>query len=249
MTSPREDRPRARQQPAAGEVARPGEDGNECHELERIGGAGVGQDFPEQPQHRLRDADRPDRPVEEAAFVPLSLGRWLDPRQAAERAQHPDRHDDRKVGGVVHLPHHPRARDDGVGEAGGVQHRKGDHLAPRQRVAHPAVQRVGPILGEAEDVRGGLDAWQLAAQPRDAGAGEHDRQPARHSPIESALEQVEGQRPRRDEEDPDPDRPVREPVGDLVAGAEASVRRQLDPAGVAEGAFVGWRKQRPGQAV
>ena len=61
----------------------------------------------------------------------------------------------------------------------------------------------------------------------------------RHARVEAVLEQVEGQRPGRDEEHEDPDRPVRQPVPDLVALADAAIARQLDAAGVAELTFVG----------
>ena len=50
------------------------------------------------------------------------------------------------------------------------------------------------------------------------------RQPRRHPRIEAALEQVEGERPGRDEEDENPDRPVIEPVIQLVPGRAACVR-------------------------
>ena len=57
----------------------------------------------------------------------------------------------------------------------------------------------------------------IAAQPGDAGHEHHDPQPGGHAPVEAALEQVERQRGGDDEADPDPDRPVRQPIADLVA--------------------------------
>ena len=49
-----------------------------------------------------------------------------------------------------------------------------------------------------------------------------------HPRVEAALEQVERQRARRDEEDEDPDRPVVDAVVGLVAGADATVVGELD---------------------
>jgi hypothetical protein len=41
-------------------------------------------------------------------------------------------------------------------------------------------------------------------------------------------EEVERQRSRGDEEDEDPDRPMRQPIADLVALANRAIRRELD---------------------
>ena len=46
-----------------------------------------------------------------------------------------------------------------------------------------------------------------------------DAEPERHAAVESPLEQVERQRARRDEEHENPDRPMVEPVVQLVARA------------------------------
>ena len=70
-----------------------------------------------------------------------------------------------------------------------------------------------------------------------------------HPPVEPVLEEVERHRTGRDEEHEDPDRPVREPVADLVARADAPVAGQLDAPGMPDGLFVGRGKQRPGQKV
>ena len=69
-------------------------------------------------------------------------------------------------------------------------------LAPGERVADAAIQRIRPILGEADDVRPRLDAGQRAAQPGDSGADQHRTEPQRHPRIEAALEQIERQRAR-----------------------------------------------------
>src|SRR5262245_45511030 len=79
------------------------------------------------------------------------------------------------------------------------------------------IQRVWPILGEANDVRLRFDAGQPSAQASDGRADEDRAEPRRHPSIEPALEQIEGQRTWRDEEHEDPDRPVVETVVKLVA--------------------------------
>ena len=65
-------------------------------------------------------------------------------------------------------------------------------------------------------------------KPGDAGADQHGAEPQRHARVEPALEQIEGQRPGRDEEDEDPDRPVVEPVIELVALADLALRGVFD---------------------
>jgi hypothetical protein len=56
------------------------------------------------------------------------------------------------------------------------------------------------------------------------------------------IEEIEGQGPWRDEEDKDPDGPVRQPVGEFVPLSDAAVARQLDPAGVAKLTLIGrWK--------
>ena len=129
--------------------------------------------------------------------------------------------------------------DDGHDEAGDVQQRERDRLAPGQRVADAAIERVRAIFGEADDVGPGLDAGQAAEQAGDAGAEQDDREPERHPAVEPALEQIERQRPGRDEEHEDPDRPVRQPVVDLVPLPDAAIARELDPLRVTVLGFVG----------
>ena len=134
-------------------------------ELDDVGRARARQDAPEHPEHRLRDGDRPDGAVEVAALVPLAGRRRLHARQVAERPDRPDRARQRKVAVAVDLLQHPRAGDDGDDEADDVQDRESDGLAPGDRVADAAIDRVGPILGEPDDVRRRLAAGQPAAQP------------------------------------------------------------------------------------
>jgi len=53
-------------------------------------------------------------------------------------------------------------------------------------------------------------------------------EPRAESAIEAVLEQVEGQRPGRDEDHHNPDRPVIDAVIGLVAGTDAPVMGELD---------------------
>ena len=71
---------------------------------------------------------------------------------------------------------------------------------------------------------------------------QHHRQPERHSPVEAVREEIEGQRPGRDEEHPDPDGPVRQPVADFVPYPHAPIVGQLDSLGVTMLTLVGgWK--------
>ena len=109
-----------------------------------------------------------------------------------------------------------------------VEHRERHHLAPGDRVADAAVKRVGPVLREPDDVGRRLAPGQPAAQPdipvTATTAPSHDH----HAGVEPPLEQVERERPRRDEKDENPDRPVVDAVVGLVAGADAAVVGELD---------------------
>ena len=145
-------------------------------ELEDVEAGRARQRLPQEPQHRLGDRHGPHRSVEVAALVPFSGRRGFDARQLAERAEHPERAGDREVEHLVHLLQPPLAGDDRVEQPAGVQHRERDDLAPRGGVADAAIERVGAILGEANDVRRRLAAGQLAEQSGDPGAEQHDRQ-------------------------------------------------------------------------
>ncbi len=76
------------------------------------------------------------------------------------------------------------------------------------------------MLLKAEDVRLRLDTRKPAAQPGDARANQDGEQPPLHPRVEAVLEQVERQRTRRNEENENPERPVIEPVVELVAVAD-----------------------------
>src|SRR5262249_36438860 len=130
------------------------------------------------------------------------------------------------------------ARGNRPREPGDVEHGEGNGFAPGQRVADTTVKRVGTIFRETDDVRARLDARQLAGQYRNSGTGHHDRKPHEDADVEALLERRECHRARRYEEPEDPDRPVIEPVRDLVALANGAVRRAFDASGVTESLLV-----------
>ena len=74
----------------------------------------------------------------------------------------------------------------------------------------------------------GSTPGQRAPETGDAGADQHGAEPQRHARVEAALEQIEGERTGRDEEHEDPDRPVIEPVIELVALADLAVGGVFD---------------------
>ena len=97
------------------------------------------------------------------------------------------------------------------------------------RVTDAAIERVGAIFGETNDVGSRLAAGQLPKQACDAGANQNNAQPRQQALVETALEQIEGERARRDEEHENPDRPVIEAVMQLVANADLPLGIELDP--------------------
>ena len=103
-----------------------------------------------------------------------------------------------------------------------------DHFTPGRRVADSSVERIGSIFGESNDVRPRLTSRELPVQTGDPGADEDDSQPCHHARVETTLEEIEHQRPWRDEKDEDPDRPVIEPVMELVAVPDLAFGIELD---------------------
>ena len=240
----RNDRPGARQQAAPREVADVGEDADEDDELDRVGRCASAAG-PSRARRGSAARSRPPRPIRRS-----SAARGLRPRSTASRA----------AAGRTHRAPTPRRRsestrrrsscrsrhvpvDDGDDQPGDVQHGKRDHLAPGERVADAAIDRVGTILGEADDVGLRLDAGKAAAQARRCPV------PTSTAASQSAIrvskplrEEIERQRPGRDEEHPNPDRPVRQPVADFVPFPDAPIARQLDSLGVTVLALVGrWK--------
>src|ERR1700674_4506790 len=117
----------------------------------------------------------------------------------------------------------PLPGDDCEGESRDVQDRERDDLAPRKRVTDAPVERIGSVFGEPDDVRLWLDARQPPAQAGKSRSDHDGAKPQRHTRVESSLEQIEGERPRRDEEHEDPDRPVIESIVQLVALADSAL--------------------------
>jgi hypothetical protein len=128
-----------------------------------------------------------------------------------------------------------------VDQAGDVEHREGDHLTPGQRVTDSAVQRIRTVFREPDDVRRRLDAGQTPAQAGDPRAGQDHAEPERHAAVEPSLEQIERQRTGRDEEHPDPDRPVRQTVAEFVARPDGAIGRELDAPRVSDLLLIGRR--------
>ena len=212
--------------------------------LSDVGGGVAREPLPHEPQDRLRDRHRPHRSVEVAPLVAFTLRRCLHARQLTERAEQPEGAGDRKVEPLVHLLQPPFAGDDRVEQPAGIEHRKGDHFAPRRRVADAPIQRVRTIFGEADDVRRRLAAGQLAEEPGDASAEQHHAEPCQETRVEAALEQIERQRSGRDEEDEDPDRPVVDAVIQLVARPDLAFGVELDVQRVRSNLRAGARQRR-----
>ncbi len=224
----RHDRTCPRQPATPREVADECENCDEDGELETVTSPRSRQHLPHQPQRWLRPAHGPHRSVEVPPLVPFPFCRRLDPRQPTHGSERPDGARQRKVRVAVHLLQLPVTGDDGPHETGDVQHGERDHFAPRERVADAPIQRIRPILGEANDVRLGFDARQAAAETGNAGPQQDGAEPECHAGVEPALEQIEGERAWRDEEDKNPDRPVIEPVVELVVLADSPLRGVLD---------------------
>ena len=151
-----------------------GERSEEDNELGEVGGAGVGEEFPEQHEDRLADGDGPDGAVEIAALCALAEGGAADAREFAEGAKCEDQEAERGVGVVVDLLEVPGAGDDGDGEAGEVEQGEAEDGVPGEGVADAAVERVGLVFVEAQDVGTGFGAGKASAEGGDAGGDEDD---------------------------------------------------------------------------
>src|SRR5579864_369809 len=208
----RHNRPRPWEAAEPGEISSQRQDAGECHQLDGVRRTRARQQLPQDAEHGLRYADRPHRSVEIAALVTLTFGRWLHAWQHAERAGDPYAERQRKVGVTVDLPQVPLTGDDRDHQANQIERRKNSDRAPGEGVADAPVERVGLVFGEAQDVGFRLNAGKFTAQSGNTGTGQYDPEPRGHAPVEAVLEQIERQRAGRDEEYPDPDRPVREAV-------------------------------------
>ncbi len=205
---------------AVAEVAHEGDGTEEDGEFQSVGGAVERERQVERPEDRLGDAHGPDTAIEVAALVAFARGGGLDTRQFAERAEDPHRNNHREIPGLVDLLQHPLAGDNRRDEPGEIQDEVRDGRTPREGVADAAIERVGPVFGETDDVRGGFAAGQFAAQPGEAGGDHHYQQPPFHVAVEAVGEQLERKRAGDKEKDENPDGPVVEAVIGFVARAD-----------------------------
>src|SRR5215470_17398565 len=224
----RNNRPRPWQAAQPREVTKNRKNRQEHDELDRVARSRARNHLPHQPQRRLCPAHRPHGSVEVATLMALTFRRRLDAWQLAEQTEQQDETCHREVRVLVDLLQVPVPSHDREDEAGDIQHGERNHFTPGECVADAAIQRIGTILREPDDVRLRLDSREPAAQSGDAGPNQHRAEPQRHPRVETVLEQVERQRPGRDEENENPDRPVVEPVIKLVAFANLALRCVLD---------------------
>src|SRR3984885_7561402 len=158
---------------------------------------GEGQNLPREEQECLRQSPCPDRTVEPSSLSAFATGRRRDARQftcSAEKQNH------RAQGGiaiVVDLFHVPRACRGGDEQAGEVQQREAENCVPGEGVADAAVEGIGLVFVEAQDVGERLRAGKLSAQGGEACPCQYSEEPGQVSRSESAREQEERQRSGR----------------------------------------------------
>src|ERR1700677_2882161 len=111
---------------------------------------------------------------------------------------------------VVDLAEAPRAGRDGVDEASQIQHGETDQVRPCDGVADASIDGIRLVLSAAEVVGSQLAPGKASAQAGDASPDQNRGQPEEGAAVEAVLEQVEGERAGGDEEDENPDGPVRE---------------------------------------
>ena len=192
------------------------------NELDGVGGAGVGEELPEEHEDGLGDGDGPDGAVEVAALGAFAKGGGSDAREFAEGSEEKDEEAERGVGVVVDLLEVPGAGDDGDGEAGEVEEGEAEDGVPGEGVADAAVEGVGLVFVEAKDVGAGFGAGKAAAESGDAGGDENEGEPEEVGGMKAAGEEAEGERAGGEEENPDPDGPVGGAVEGRVAAANLS---------------------------
>src|SRR5581483_4625030 len=90
-------------------------------------------------------------------------------------------------------------------------------LAPCERVTNSAINWIGAIFGERDNVGLRFHSGKLSASTCSTGANNHDPKPRLHVRMYSVGEQVDRERAGSEIEDCDPDGPMREAVGQLVA--------------------------------
>ncbi len=190
-----------------------------------------------QPDNRLGPADGPDRSVKIPALVTLALGRRLDTRQLAQRAEEPDRSGEREVGptSIESASDTTRPVTMATTSPVAVQDRERDRLRSTRTCSRHAGTAgwAGPrwkrmMYGRART------PGRRPRRPAIAAPDQDDPEPQRHAQIEPALEQIEGERARCDEEDEDPDRQVIDAVMEFVALADLALGgvTRVEPQGV-----------------
>ena len=210
------------------------EDRDKHQELRCVPRPRSGQYLPEDPQHRLRNRHRPHRAIEISPFVALSLRGGLYAWKIPECAEHPDAADNGKVGELVHLLQAPVAKHRCVREARHIQGRKRDYFPPSRRIANATVEGIRTILGEPDDIGLRLASRQAPPKCGDRRSAQDYGEPADHAAIESPLEEVECQRPGRDEKNKDPDWPVKNPIVALVSMPNRALRIVFDEPSISE---------------
>src|SRR5262249_31121478 len=87
---------------------------------------------------------------------------------------------------------------------------------------------------EPDDIGPRLHAGKLASQYKESRDRDHCGEPPEFSGVEAMLEQIERDRPRSDEENENPDGPVRKAIVRLIAFPQFAGARKLYPAGCAQ---------------
>lgn len=140
-----------------------------------------------------------------------------------------------EVGEGVDLLHVPGAGGCGDDEAGEVEEREAKDGVPGEGVADAAVEGVGLVLVEAEDVGCGFGAGEFSAICGYACADEDQQEPGQVAASEAVGEEREGKRAGSEEEDPYPEGPVCRPIEACVALADFAGVGVFQLAGVLHG--------------
>src|SRR5271157_2053918 len=151
---------------AVGQESHEQENRNIDGELDPVGGldgnCGVGEGFPKDQKDGLGGGDGPDGAVEVAALSAFAFGGRADAGEHAEGSEEKNEGAEREVTVVINLLHVPDAGEGGDEEAGEVEEGKVEDGIPGEGVADAAIERIGLVLVETEDVGAGLHAWRLA---------------------------------------------------------------------------------------
>ena len=150
--------------------------------------------------------------VEVSAFGALTFRRPAGTRQPTRDSGDHHKEACRRVRPLIELFHAPCAGHGCNHQREHIDGREGEQRAPCEGVTDASIQRIRPVLIEAQNVGARLDAGQLPAQAGHACAREHSHQPCEIGPSHTASEEAKGKRAGHKEEDPDPDGPVRQAI-------------------------------------